>query len=184
MKTIEINLYTVNELSNHALERAHYDFVKTGMATDFLYSERNGLMKNFEYFFNVSIRYNGNFCKIDTENELSGNRLRTYIVNNYLDNLYRPKRFGKRISNISVELMECPISGLYWDFAVLQPLFNFICAPSDITYGELIKKCLLRFDEVFEQEVEYRESLEYFIEYCNENNYLFLKNGDLYNENL
>lgn len=170
MKTLEVKLYSFSELSKEAQEKAIEQYRKSQNGYFDDYDAANTFEK-FAEIFNIS-RYDIDYLepyrneyKINLAYDvlnLSGVRLYKYIVNNYKDILTK----------------DYPLTGVFYDEAILQPIYNFLKRPYDITFFELIKKCINSFCKA--EDIEYQNSNEYISELLEISEYQFLENGKLF----
>tara|TARA_R100000008_G_C3576039_1_gene165338 strand:- start:953 stop:1540 length:588 start_codon:yes stop_codon:yes gene_type:complete len=183
-----------SELSEEAKQKAHENYITKGMI-DFDIEENRKSLNEFEKYFPIKIKdweygyrnfINWEMDYLDNEIlELKGNRLRTYLINNYMDGLEKPKTYysknykKKRKSKIQKSI-DCPFTGFYLDNEILQPIFNFIKNPDKYQDLEsIMNDCLNEWISICNANIEYQESSEYFEEMVEANEYEFLENGDL-----
>ena len=198
MKTIEINLYEFNELSQQAKDKVR-NCIYLGL--DYL---NDDIQKSFDAFcdlFDVnwrSIDYQEpyrNEYKINVPEyaeDLKGVRLATYLYNNYLKNLYKGKFFstngyyidGKyhykfKYSNWYKEI-SCPFSGCCYDEFLLDAIIKFCDKPNDNdTFESLIDECIMDLCKAVQAEIEYRLTDEAIKEDCEANQYFFTESGEI-----
>lgn len=213
MRTIEVNLYEYDELSDSAKERAR-DWYRHGMEYAWLdewidsaraFAEATGTtLKDYSiglcshsYFHIAEVTTIPWF--VDGQNELTGLRLRTWIINNVLPNLVKGKYYGKgyrgengkyvhkfRHSKIQMEYDNCPLTGFCGDQDFIQPLLDFVNCPDsgwngtrkNCTYNDLLNEC---FDEGLAgiiNDLEHQESDEYIEEQIQANEYEFTEEGE------
>lgn len=160
MKTIEIQVYSFNELSQKAKEVAINNYRSKGVETDFIYDDAYQTIKKANELFNISEGRN-NWLDFSLNNiddnilELKGLRLRTYLINNFGDQLYKRKFYtsigdnkiinhpcikvnkydmnkGARVSSSNFyysriqKTNSCVLTGVCYDDDFLQPIYNFI----------------------------------------------------------
>ena len=99
----------------------------------------------------------------DELENLSGNRLRTYLVNNFPE-------IDK----------DCPFTGVCYDDFLLQPMRDHIKKPTHIDYQELIEDCFYSLLKSIHSEGGYIYSDEGLHELCEANEYEFLESGEVY----
>ena len=195
MVTVELKLYTINELSEDAREVAFECLRRAG------YSENHWAHNNFqalkEFMDQFSIEfgrgYSSNAYDYDykyrldnTILELKGLRLRTWLVNNYSHLYYLPKRFVKgrcvRNSKVLLQTYDCPLTGMCIDYALLNPIELFIANPNKHTSLEdLLWECTTAWKRDCELEDAYCDSEEYLTEMCDFNEILFTESGKIHN---
>ena len=196
MKKVEINVYEFHELSNKAKKRALQDWINTG---DTVFNNEyedtiNAFCKVFpvkytSYEYSPGAWVNFKMTCDDVISELSGIRLRTYIINNYYDNLYKPKfmcispitvNSKTRYSNCQVS-NDCPLTGYGIDMDILQPIYDFLAKPDNSTFKDLIDGCLQSWAQACRDDYEGTLTEEWYADMCEANSYTFLENGELYN---
>lgn len=118
---------------------------------------------------------------------ISGNRLRTWIVNNILPDLTSTKyygvRYGKnakfRFSKIFTEVDEGNLTGVCFDYDFLGPLMDFVKKPDEnVDNYQLARTDLIGIAQsLIDAERDYFYSDEGFSEYCEAENIEFLQDG-------
>lgn len=186
MKTIEINLYSYNELSDEAKEKALENYQNDPYTGTYWMDENiDSILKALD-FFECAVKdysityYNSNLSYVDFTRdedilELSYIRLWKYIQNNY--STYR-NQYTKKIDNTFAG--NCPFTGISMDEGFLDPIREFLRKPTDITFEELIEDCIHSCLVQIEREYEYQMSEEYFIDHCECNDYEFTADGEMY----
>ena len=158
MREVTMKVYTVEELSERALDRAYYDWcVDNGYPWD---EENVKTLLEFERVFPVMVtdwKYGGDYKYVifhmtceDEVAELEGFRLAKYIWNNYKNYIYEGKYYSKgkyvdgkyqyvsRRSKINLE-KDCPLTGYYLDYYILKPIWDFLDSPRpNITFRDLM----------------------------------------------
>jgi len=157
MKTIRTKVYKFNELTEQAKQNAINDYRNTGIDTSFIYDDAHNTVKEFNELFGTK-EGSRSWLDISTGHiddniiNLKGLRLRTYIINNFGDKLYKGKYYNyknntanklthKRIvskyyknsnswgnyyySAITKENC-CVLTGVCYDDSILQPIYDFI----------------------------------------------------------
>ena len=190
MKQVIIKLYKFNELSEEAKETAINQWrddteLNNGFHwLDEIYESYKGFEKSLPY---------------GPENEeITGIRLRTWIINNYLPliesykTMYATKINGqylkncignnsiKRTSKIQKEI-SCPFTGYCADHDAIQPLLDFIKNPNVYdTWESLIDNCKETRTNTMDKEIQWQLCEEYIIESIEANEYDFTENGEIY----
>lgn len=180
-----INLYKFEELSTTAKENATDNFEPY---TDFIYEDVELTAKAFCEAFNVKTSYNSWLRYSDcyeSDLEITGIRLRTYILNNYGNLLFKGKYYGKLVDTFKdgskiekskehpVGLRhvkryskvfftnDCNLTGVCYDYYVLKPLYDFIKNPQENIYlWQLLDEGLQCLEYALEEEIQYRNSRE------------------------
>jgi hypothetical protein len=204
MKTVAINLYSVNELDETAKQRAFQDYC--GSDQYFSGDDNKNTLYEFERIFPVKIKsWEYGFCnsyinfEFDTyENEqeikeLSGVRLLKYIINNYYEYLYSPKTFTKigiylvgkenkkRKSKIIFQKDNSKLTGYYMDEEIIDPIYKYLEKPNKYTsFYDLMNDCLQSWLVACNKDFEYAYSEEAFIEDSEANERLYFESGKLY----
>lgn len=215
MKEITIKAYEVTELSDKAKEKAYYKWLEH--REYFWSSENEASLRAFEDVFPIKISgwsYGGQGSYVSWDmyadhdiDELSGQRLATYLWNNYRDTLYQKKyrnsfRRDKRIihpmvtqkkaldrttkeeyfwtvvhSNLFVDTYNCPLTGYIIDNSLLDPIWKFMENPDNTTFYNLIDTCLDSWLKDCDEDYEHCSSMEYFVEDMESNGILFDESG-------
>lgn len=157
MRTIETKAYKFDELSEEAKQTAINEFVNNPIDNSFIYDEAHNTVKKFHEIFGTSegnrswLDFNVNSVD-DNLLELKGQRLRTYILNNFGDSLFTPKFIGslktnnyvthkrikspKEVNSIGNRFNPyysgvqkdncCVLTGVCYDDSLLQPMYEFL----------------------------------------------------------
>ncbi len=138
--------------------------------------------------------------------DLTGQRLATYIWNNYKNDLFKGKYYNyesntkeqikhKRIKSVfyknsglwgnyyySAITLEhsCVLTGWCYDDDILDPIYNFLNKPSKdgSNFRDLLEDCITSICKSVENEIEYRNTDEYIKEHIEANEYEFTKEGN------
>jgi len=199
MRKIEICIYTIQELSEKAREKAFQDFCNTDL---FPFGSDNLLtLTEFVKIFPVKVNkftyVEGNYFidfsfteDLKIEN-LKGIRLLAYIQNNYHKYLYTGKYFYTSRPNVpgysqkrqSKVLFSdcCTLTGYYIDQDILDPIYQFIKKPSDNnTFYDLMRRCLKKWITACNTSYEDYYSMENFIDMSESNNWEYTEEGEMY----
>ena len=165
-ETRTYTLYRITELSEEAKEKAHTEWLCN------------------RYFYNWT-HENYRSKQEDCIDGLSGWRLMAYLINHHWNDLYTPKYFWKgtkgRKSRIFVDIC-CPLTGYYIDNDILDPIYKFLKSPiGNVTFDNLMNKCLDSFFRACRDDMENTQTLEYFMEESNTNGWEYLSDGKLFN---
>ena len=207
MKTIEIQIYKFDELSEDAKQRAIEKFRNTEDFS-YLYEEAYETVKKFHSIFQTSegrdswldVRVNYD----DDILNLTGQRLATYLWNNYKNDIYEGKYYGKlvytdkwgeklpiskehpigarhvkRYSKVFLSNC-CVLTGVCYDDSILRPIYDFIEKPNQYNIEDLINFCFDELKNDIESEIDSRNEDEYIIETIEVNEYDFTEDGELY----
>jgi hypothetical protein len=191
METIEVKLYSFDELSDDAKQKAieeyregNYDF---SWGDEWLESVKKGLDHFDVKLKDYSIDWNNiNGCHTRLEfsqddnygdgiENLSYVRLWKYINAKYLKIW---SKYGKKYVNILDG--DCPFTGYCGDCDFLNPIREFIKKPKDITFRELIEDCVYEALKGGCNDYEYQNSDEAIIESIEANDYNFTEAGKIY----
>lgn len=194
MREMSINVYKASELEEKALEKAYYDWLDTGIAYSWTEDNKNTL-DEFEKLFPVKIKkweydttsghVSFEFTESDDIEELTGQRLATYIWNNYRYGLFTPKiywsnklgSFKKRTSKIKLQT-DCVLTGYCIDDDILDPVYKFLKKPCEHTnFYDLMRDCFQSWVNACSNDFEACTSQEYFIEHSDENGYEYDEHG-------
>lgn len=211
MKTIETVLYKFEELSEEAKETAIEEYRGHGVDTSHYWQEAHESVKGFHDVFGTK-EGTRSWLDINTGHiedeilQLSGNRLRTYLINNFEEAFYerkyrnshhieeRPKTLhrmrsvrtwmdgGYWVTLRSNFLTEscCPFTGVCYDESLLNPMKKFIESPDGRTFEDLLNESMETLRTDLENEDEYRDSDEAIEEEIKANGYEFTEDGNRY----
>ncbi|MEO7047752.1 MAG: hypothetical protein ABI091_20810 [Ferruginibacter sp.] len=214
MRTIRTKVYKFNELSENAKDNA----IERWRNSDnemFWSNENRDSMKAFADMLPITVKdwsYGGRgegvyftFDERDEIEELTGQRLATYLWNNYKNEIYSKKYLGdlnvkhcvyhNRIktkdykngnfgnayySAISIEKYNCPFTGYCMDNEILAPMYEFMDKPNNRTnFKELIEECFDAWIKACNNDIDYQNSDEYIIEQIEANEYEFTQDGKM-----
>lgn len=199
MRTIEITVYTIDELSEKAKEKAYHNWLQQN---DYPWENEN--RKTLEEFCRIfpvkvidwSYGYWDNYIHFQFTGDenienLSGLRLLKYIYNNYYDCLFKGKFYYKekyvngkyeykcRRSKI-IKDNSCVLTGYDLDDVILKPIYDFLKKPKEyITFYDLMKECLNTWVKACSEDYQYCTSMEYFIELSRINGWEYRENGEM-----
>lgn len=203
MRTVSKEIYEINELSEDAVDNAYYKWLETH---DYLFDMDN--QKTLDEFLNIFpvrvthweyggyttpyIRWEFSddvcyYADFEAVEELTGNRLRTWLLNNYVYKyLESPKVYWgkglkkKRFSRVQND-NSCVLTGYYLDDEILRPLYDFIDKPDDdSTLEDIMDRCLNQWVKVCQDDYEGVTSKEYFIEESIELGWEYYEDGSRY----
>jgi hypothetical protein len=207
MKTISVNIYSFNELSDKAKDRAINDYRNKGYDNQFYYDEIIESCKAvYELFgFDFGLKYTDIRTGQIDDNilELSGVRLYTYIMNNYGNKLFKPKYIKcidrhvywkpficKRkeyqsgpctfIYSRNFVSTDCTLTGFCYDNDILQPVYDFLKKPGiSTTFEDIIKEIENAIQKTFDNMDEWLNSDEFISDHFCANDYEFTENGKI-----
>ena len=186
-----IKVYTIDELDYDAQRNAYNEWLSS---VDYPWESENRESLNafcsrfnigrvdYEYggyrppWIEADIRVSG---EVDT---LRGLRLRTYILNNFGDVLFKPKYLrhvgGKpRYSKVKVDRVP-NFSGYYLYYNICKPLYDFIDHPDRHTsLSDLLQECLWEWVNECHKDMESFYSFENFEETAMVLGWLYNKQG-------
>lgn len=185
MRTIETIAYQFSELSDEAKRKALDEFEP---CTDYIYDDAHETVKAFCKLFGVKegshswLEVNTNYID-DNVLELTGERLRKYLINNFYTDIFSPKVYrlnGKQRKSKIFVTNDSPLTGVCYDYSILDPIIKFIEKPCKHTnFKDLMNKCFNELEKDINNEVEYRYSNEAKIEDIEANEYEFTEKGKM-----
>ena len=206
MKTIEINLYSFDELSDEAKEKAMNKYYEN---EDFFYIWDDAHKTVNAFCYETSINtYNNSWLEPNLNNiddniiNLKGVRLMKYFINNF-DFLFKRKylksfdghKNHKMITNKTVQRngnkycfatsniqkeTSCNLTGVCYDDDFLEPIYTFIKNPKDNkNFEDIICDCFYCLKKSIENEIEANQTIESFAELCEMNDYYFTEQGEM-----
>ena len=206
MRTEKIKIYKFNELTDEGREKAIDNYRNSGNDYHFG-SENEASLKAFENIFPIKIgnwSYGGDrsdgisFTMQCDDNiaELSGQRLATYIWNNYRQ-IYKGKYYSSRsiptgrttppMINYKYRYSKCTLeegynfTGYCADIYLLKTIYDFMKQPvSTMTFEDLMRECLDEWISQCTKDVEYQNSDENIEETLEANEYEFYETGEIY----
>ena len=190
MREITQKIYTYDELSYKAKEKARLDWLEDAYfhyGDDLIAS-----LEKFEEEFPIMIKecaYDQWDCYIDYEillddyddYEFDEDENKEDIIE-----LYKGEELKKYLMEYYEKFTEdtsekcCPLTGCCSDYAVLDPIYEFIKNPTDIDFRELLESCIENFEEVVVKEYECFNSEEFFREECYQCGFEFFEDGTMY----
>jgi predicted RNase H-like HicB family nuclease len=210
--TTTVEVFKFDELSDEAKQTAIREYRSEGVDTSHNWDEAHKSVKEFHNIFG-SREGNRSWLDVNTGHmddqilELSGNRLRTYLINNFPSAFYeREFRGHSKNDNRSTEkpkghrlvtaikkdckgnyyrvfksnfLTEscCPFTGVCYDESLLDPFKAFITLPDARTFEDLLQEAMESLRIYLESEDEYRNSDEAIEEDIESNDYEFTEDG-------
>ncbi len=206
MKTVSIKLYSFDELSEKAKQYA-INRERENLSRDYIYDDAEKTVDRFNEIFNVKQGRNSwlefSLSHLDDNIlNLKGQRLRTYIINNFWNDLFKGKYFSlwsktevsyehykdgypvlkSRHSKVIFD-NSCTLTGVCYDHSLLQPMYEFLewnLRPDYNSYMDLetlIGDCFANLEKDIDSEIEHAESDENISETLRNNEYTFEENG-------
>lgn len=204
METITLNAYKLEELQKPQQARA----IENYLNEYFEYLEHDEFQATLNAFADCigatikdyQINQAGHsYIKLSTYFSeellaLRGNRLRTWIVNNWLPLFEKPKYLGLititgkesgiksrhfRHSRLQ-KVIDCPLTGMTYDHDAIQPILNFTAKPNDSdSLADIVEACADSLCHAWLKDIEFRTSEEYLREEITDNEMRFFDNGKL-----
>lgn len=191
MKTVTTTIYKFDELTPSAQQKAIEQYRNDGgVYTDFIYDDAYESVKKFNDVFGIKegrhswLDYNTGHID-DAILELKGERLRTYIINNFYSTFYERKKYGKRKSRIIYTETSCPLTGICYDCDLLKPFNKLVYkynhdTHSHVTFEMLISDAFESLRLSVESEADYQNSDEAIIESIQANDYNYTEDGKMF----
>lgn len=209
MKTISVNIYSFDELSDRAKQIAISEYRQT-IDNSFYWDEAHETVKSFHKLFGTKEGCNS-WLDINTGNiddnilQLKGLRLQKYIWNNFKIGLYKGKYFSlwsktdisykhyvngypvlkSRHSRVMLD-NSCTLTGMCYDMDILDPIYDFLNKyransrrNDDMTFRGLLEYCIDSLKRSLESEDEYRYSDDGIIEDISQQALEFTENGKI-----
>lgn len=208
MRTIEIKLYKFSELSERAKQKAINNHLNN-IDGSHIYDEIKQSVDKLCDLFNLKTgnQYDDlRHSHIDDDIlNLSGVRLYKYLVNNYWNELFKPKYLkcidreikakqfickvntnhkGNKYTMLYSKYLKsssCVLTGMCFDDDILKPVYDFINLPDkNTTFEDLINSIENAISKVFRDTEEWISSSEYLIEEIEANEYDFTEDGNIF----
>lgn len=188
VRTVRTKVYKFAGLSEQAQARAIDDYRKEN--DDYPWQGDNiATLKAFMEIFPVEsnrrggVRFRERYPdpRYDVLPKLSGQRLATYLWNNYKDDLYKPKYYSRgnsvRHSKCQIE-PGCVFTGYYMDNEMVKPLYDHMNKPDDRTnFEQLMSECFQAWGEAVEEDIKWVNSDAAIKETIINNEYEFYADG-------
>lgn len=194
MVTTTVKLYTANELSEKALERAYQNWYRKesynmNCADDDIQETIGWVKMEFGVSFECDCYYRVTkmfrkfgWCDYDSsEVELDGVRAYAYLMNKFYDEcLVRPKAYGdfKKTHWSKVNFTEK--DGDFYAPIFLDVLREYFRKPNlKLTVEDVLMNCWQEVLNFYQKDKDFHTSKEYFVEYvCLEYEKLFFEDGE------
>lgn len=210
METVCVNLYSFAELSSTAQAAAIANDRKIREQEDTFSFEIGEAVNTVKaaaevfgfklvgYSIGADLQSSGvNLRQLDvTAAELTGVRLRTYLINNHYDVFYTKKPYGKHLrsfqlcgqyyhsyqreSKVLFIETDCPFTGTFYDYEFLDTFREFLAKPSPDTLESLFEAAVENLCRALEREYEYQmsdENIRYDLELSDDA--MFTEEGEL-----
>ena len=201
MKTHEIKTWTIDE---HPEQELCYEWIRENWYDLGQYSVEdaidtiNGFCSHFDVTVNVGIglfsdaregfkiTFSNDEAGGDGIEELSGVRLWKYLENNYLhyrewiDRFKKIHDVGDKMHNVDLLAGDCPFTGMSYDEAALDEIREFMKAPDERDFQELLTDCVDAVFKALHDDGDYIYSDEGLREMCEAYEYDFLESGEVY----
>lgn len=209
MRTIRTKVYKFSELSNEAKQKA-INSIRGTIPTDHVYDDAYNSVKAFHGVFGT--QEGRSWLDIHTGNiedniiRLTGLRLRTWIINNYGQQLYKGRYFSlwskteisykhhkngypvlkTRYSKVMLQ-NSCVLTGVCYDDSLLKPIYDFLdnytLKANYYSYMDLqtlFDDCFKSLEQDIENEIDAMGGEDYTVDHIQANEYEFLKDGTKY----
>jgi len=116
------------------------------------------------------------------KSELTGLRLRTWLVNNWVGGWTTGKYYHKgrkgRHSKCQFEV-SCPFTGVISDCTLMEPVLAFIAKPDDRSLKDVIEECFDAFVKGYQEDMAAQDRDDYIIDTIEANGYEFYATGSM-----
>ena len=182
MTTATIQLYSYSDLILPENREILDNVIDNWEQDDFYRDEIAESVNDFCKLFGFKTGRTYDHISFYMENDVEGQRLRTWIINNF--DLWQPKVYRqnyrqgnkKRRSRIFKERNEG--NGIYYCMDLIDVIFDFLKNPTDM--DDLCGDIGNKIAKMFEDEEEYTRSEEYILESIEANGYKFEEDGEMY----
>lgn len=203
-----LNVFTFNELSDSAKQKAVECYRAYRSGDDFDYSEYKASLAAFADDIGININnwsYGLDGCTVDFDfgelevlNTITGARAYAWVVNNVKGLRLGPRvytvwrevnRHGftrnewvvKRVSGVYRAADCCNYTGVFCDEELIQPFRDFLQKPDSRTVEDLINEAIDNYCRALQADLDYRESDEFLTEeLINNDTPEFFENGTIY----
>lgn len=199
MKTYTVQTFYFNELSPDAQRRAwerDREIIQDGGYN----AEFRATLAAFEKIFDIYSSYSIDSCHYNFDfrideyshaDEIADPlRLAAFVWNNYAPQIKKGKYYSitrvkgnqyttkHRHSRVTFEMDNCPLTGVFCDSDILAPVLDCLTYKRAFdTFDDLITDCLNNFFETWRDALEYAESLEFYAEEAEANEWEYLSDG-------
>lgn len=198
-------VYEVDELDSEAFGRAYDEFCRDDFypsaddnrnTLDAFVKMMNGVISvsTWEYGYGNYINWTLEGTYEGFECELSGLRLRTWLINNHWDDIYTRKYLGnlgkargdwRPVYSKIQRHYDCPLTGYYMDGYILDPIVRFVenydaKKDSDTTLHDIMNECLNDWLEGCMRDYNDYYSEDNFRDMCHCNEWEFTVDGKIF----
>ncbi len=194
MRTIRTKVYQFSELSEQAKQKAIENYRNSN--TEIFWADENReSLKEFAKLFPIIVTdwsYGGRgegvsfrFTECGEIENLTGQRLATYLWNNYNVDIYSKKYYSihengsykSRYSKIQSEPFNCPLTGYCMDNELLSEIWDFINKPDSRNFKDLLEDCFSEWIKACNADIEDQNSDENITSNIEANEYEFTIDG-------
>lgn len=181
MIEIKTKVYEYKELDKDVQDKL-YDKYVCNFDYPWRYEAQDTLDKFCE-IFNIDIKdldYDYKYCSFTVDYDsfdqeegvaqMSPIRLRTFILNNFFDDIYKGKYYFKGSRHKYSKVFytkDCPLTGYCFDMDILDTIWDFIDNPMKYrytTYEGIIEECIDNYIKAYNNDYDNMISREYFEE--------------------
>lgn len=195
-----ITIYTYSELSNEAKKnaiRAERENVRE-YHMEAVESEYWDCYREFENIFDIRVQDFGqgpetftDYAEYSGREYMTGRRLVAYLENQVMPYFTEPKQYlhggRKRTSRITNRRMDCPLTGVYYDDEILQPVFDFLTHPSKkgagYSFRDLMNDCITSLSRAYDREQDSfddDEEVDYYLSNIFSDSHYYFSDGAPY----
>jgi hypothetical protein len=209
MKTIEIKIYSFNELTEEAKQTALNEYRENTHDDFYSYEVTESVKKVIELF---NLKTGNYYSDIRTGHidecilQLAGARLYKYLINNYFTDLFKPEYiktidgykkwqklyFCKYFTGMNGDRTHiyskwkkwdnsCTLTGVCYDNDILDPIYEFLKKPTEkTTFQDLMEEIGWNIAKTYDNVEKWVNSEEYITETIEDNEYDFHEDGTRY----
>lgn len=187
-----VKVFTIDDLDYDAKQQAYHEWMESTYYS-WEWENRESLetfcsrfhIGHVDYEYGASSRPPWIEADIQVSEEvdaLRGLRLRTYILNNFGDVLFKSKylrHIGGKPKYSKVKTVKEPdLTGFYLDHTICKPLYTFLDQPNQYkSLSDLLQECLWSWVNECHKDVEYYYSFKHFEEIGRVSGWLYNKQG-------
>jgi len=209
MKTVTTEVFAFDELSETAKTKAIENYRNKNYENSFYFDEIIDTVKKVIELFNL--KTGNEYTDIRTSHiddnilELKGVRLFKYLMNNYGNDLFKPKyikcidkefrcklfickvhtaRDGRKYTQIFSKTKKdnsCVLTGCCYDEDILKPIYNFLKKPeANTTFEDLMNEIGDAISKTVSDTEDWINSDEFIAENLESNSYEFTEDGNIF----